>query len=79
MGRPLHVPQRDVVEGTSDALSGTEITLHNEDSTNPHTKSGAQKGQSGYGLLCSSACLRGVVSSRRGLAGHLPAAAIQIT
>ena len=50
-GRPLHVPARDVVEGTSDALSGTEITLHNEDSTNPHVKDGAQKGQSGYGLL----------------------------
>ena len=55
-GRPLHVPAHDVVEGTSEALSGTEITLHNEDSTNPHVKSGgqkagAQKGQSGYGLL----------------------------
>jgi ribulose-5-phosphate 4-epimerase/fuculose-1-phosphate aldolase len=50
-GRPLHVPAHDVVEGTSDALSGTEITLDNEDKTNPHVKSGAQKGQSGYGLL----------------------------
>jgi hypothetical protein len=50
-GRALHVPACDVVEGTSAALSGTEITLHNEDCTNPHVKSGAQKGQSGYGLL----------------------------
>jgi len=49
--RPLQVPARGVVESTSDALSGTEITLHNEDSTNPHVKDGAQKGQSGYGLL----------------------------
>src|SRR5436190_22913567 len=46
--RPLHVPARDVVESTSQALSGTEITLHNEDSTNPHVKDGAQTGQSGY-------------------------------
>jgi hypothetical protein len=37
--------------GTADALSGTEITLGNEASTNPHVKSGAQKGQTGYGLL----------------------------
>ena len=50
-GRPLHLPAHDVVEGTSDALSGTEITLDNEDDTNPHVKAGAQKGQSGYGLL----------------------------
>jgi ribulose-5-phosphate 4-epimerase/fuculose-1-phosphate aldolase len=49
--RPLHLPARDVVESTSDALSGTEITLQNEDATNPHVKAGAQKGQSGYGLL----------------------------
>ena len=29
-----------------------EITLHNEDSTNPHVKTGAQKrARSGYGLL----------------------------
>jgi ribulose-5-phosphate 4-epimerase/fuculose-1-phosphate aldolase len=50
-GRPLHLPAHDVVEGTSDALSGTEITLDNEDDTNPHVKAGAQKCQSGYGLL----------------------------
>ena len=49
--RPLHVPSKDVVEGTSGALSGMEITLDNEGSTNPHVKSGAQKGQTGYGLL----------------------------
>jgi ribulose-5-phosphate 4-epimerase/fuculose-1-phosphate aldolase len=49
--RPLHVPAAEVVEGTSHALSGTEITLHNEDSTNPHVKDDAQRGQSGYGLL----------------------------
>lgn len=50
-GRPLHVPTRDVVSGTAEALSGSEITLGNEDSTNPHLKVGAQKGQTGYGLL----------------------------
>jgi ribulose-5-phosphate 4-epimerase/fuculose-1-phosphate aldolase len=50
-GRPLHVPAHDVVETTSDALSGTEITLGNEEATNPHVKAGAQKGQTGYGLL----------------------------
>jgi ribulose-5-phosphate 4-epimerase/fuculose-1-phosphate aldolase len=50
-GRPLHVPAHDVVEGTSDALSGPEITLHNEESTNPHVKTAAQRAQSGYGLL----------------------------
>ncbi|HWB46172.1 MAG TPA: class II aldolase/adducin family protein [Hyphomicrobiaceae bacterium] len=50
-GRPLHVPAQDVVEGTAEALSGTEITLDNEDATNPHVTAGAQKGQTGYGLL----------------------------
>jgi ribulose-5-phosphate 4-epimerase/fuculose-1-phosphate aldolase len=50
-GRPLLMPAPDVVESTSDALSGTEITLDNEDKTNPHMKAGAQKGQTGYGLL----------------------------
>jgi len=50
-GRPLHVPAHDVVEGTSDALSGPEITLHNEESTNPHVKTATQRAQSGYGLL----------------------------
>jgi len=49
--RPLHVPSKDVVEGTSDALSGMEITLDNEGSTNPHVQSGARTGQTGYGLL----------------------------
>ena len=29
-GRALHVPAHDVVTGTADALSGTEITLNNE-------------------------------------------------
>jgi ribulose-5-phosphate 4-epimerase/fuculose-1-phosphate aldolase len=50
-GRTLHMPSHDAVEIASDALSGTEITLGNEDNTNPHVKTGAQKGQSGYGLL----------------------------
>lgn len=49
--RPLHLPAQDVVESTSDALSGTEITLQNEDATNPRVMAGAQRGQSGYGLL----------------------------
>jgi ribulose-5-phosphate 4-epimerase/fuculose-1-phosphate aldolase len=49
--RPLHVPSQGVVDSTADALSGTEITLENEDATNPHVKGDAQKGRSGYGLL----------------------------
>ena len=50
-GSPADEGVTDVVEGASDALSGMEITLDNEASTNPHVKSGAQKGQTGYGLL----------------------------
>ena len=50
-GRPLNVPTSAVVEATSAALSGAEITLNNESDTNPHLKAGAQKAQSGYGLL----------------------------
>jgi ribulose-5-phosphate 4-epimerase/fuculose-1-phosphate aldolase len=50
-GRALSVPARDVVTGTAEALSGTEITLGNEESTNPHVTGGAQRPQSGYGLL----------------------------
>jgi ribulose-5-phosphate 4-epimerase/fuculose-1-phosphate aldolase len=50
-GRALHVPAHDVVASTAEALAGTEITLNNEASTNPHVKAGAQKGQTGYGLL----------------------------
>ena len=50
-GRALHTPAHDVVEGTADALSGAEITLDNEASTNPHVKADAAKGQTGYGLL----------------------------
>jgi ribulose-5-phosphate 4-epimerase/fuculose-1-phosphate aldolase len=50
-GRALKVPARDVVTGTAEALSGTEITLGNEESTNPHVTGGAQRPQSGYGLL----------------------------
>src|SRR5262245_56550486 len=50
-GRPLKVPTSDVVTDTAAALAGTEITLDNEESTNPHVKVGAQRGQSGYGLL----------------------------
>jgi ribulose-5-phosphate 4-epimerase/fuculose-1-phosphate aldolase len=56
--RPLHVPSKDVVEGTSGALSGMEITLDNEGATNPHVKSGAQTGQTGYGMLEWPALLR---------------------
>src|SRR5215813_6628475 len=50
-GRPLNMPPADVVTDTAEALAGTEITLDNEESTNPHVKVGAQRGQSGYGLL----------------------------
>jgi len=50
-GRPLRMPSRDVVESTAQALAGTEITLDNEGSTNPHVRAGAQENQSGYGLL----------------------------
>ena len=50
-GRPLNAPAHDVVTGTADALSGSEITLDNEASTNPHMKVGTQQAQSGYGLL----------------------------
>ena len=56
--RPLRVPAADVVAGTSDALSGMEITLDNEASTNPHVKSDAQKSQTGYGMLEWPALLR---------------------
>ena len=49
--RPLQIPAVDVVEGTSGALSGAEITLDNEASTNPHLKAGEQKGATGYGML----------------------------
>jgi ribulose-5-phosphate 4-epimerase/fuculose-1-phosphate aldolase len=57
-GRPLHVPASEVVESTSHALSGPEITLDNEDTTNPHVQCGAPKRQSGYGLLEWPALLR---------------------
>src|SRR5215475_12178266 len=50
-GRALNMPPADVVTDTAAALAGTEITLDNEESTNPHVKVGAQRGQSGYGLL----------------------------
>jgi ribulose-5-phosphate 4-epimerase/fuculose-1-phosphate aldolase len=50
-GRSLHMPSRDVVESTAQALAGTEITLDNEGSTNPHVTAGAQENRSGYGLL----------------------------
>jgi len=49
--RPLHQAKPEVVELTAEALSGTEITLDNEASTNPNIKEGAQKAKSGYGLL----------------------------
>jgi ribulose-5-phosphate 4-epimerase/fuculose-1-phosphate aldolase len=50
-GRPLNVPTTGVVDSTSDALSGAEITLDNESDTKPHVKAGARKRGSGYGLL----------------------------
>lgn len=57
-GRPLHRAKNKVVELTRDVLSGTEITLDNEASTNPHLKEGAQKSGTGYGLLEWPALLR---------------------
>jgi ribulose-5-phosphate 4-epimerase/fuculose-1-phosphate aldolase len=56
--RPLRVPPTTVVEGTADALSGTEITLENERDTNPHLKRDAQQAGTGYGLLEWPALLR---------------------
>jgi len=56
--RPLHVPSTAVVDSTSEALSGAEITLDNEERTNPHLEAGAQRGQTGYGLLEWPALLR---------------------
>jgi len=56
--RKLHPAGDEVVERTAEALSGTEITLDNEASTNPALKDGAQKAGSGYGLLEWPALLR---------------------
>jgi ribulose-5-phosphate 4-epimerase/fuculose-1-phosphate aldolase len=56
--RPLHSAGSEVVQRTAEALSGTEITLDNEASTNPALKDGAQKAGSGYGLLEWPALLR---------------------
>lgn len=56
--RPLYTPPADVVQGTADALSGAEITLGNEQATNPHVTAGVQKGKTGYGLLEWPALLR---------------------
>jgi ribulose-5-phosphate 4-epimerase/fuculose-1-phosphate aldolase len=56
--RPLHKAARKVVALTAEALSGMEITLDNEASTNPNLKRGAQKAGSGYGLLEWPALLR---------------------
>ena len=56
--RPLHQAKPEVVEVTAEALSGTEITLDNEASTNPNIKEGAQKTGRGYGLLEWPALLR---------------------
>jgi len=56
--RPLHKAARKVVALTAEALSGMEITLDNEASTNPNLKRGAQKTGSGYGLLEWPALLR---------------------
>src|SRR5262249_7623740 len=50
-GRALNVPAPDVVTSTAEDLWVTEITLDKEKSTNPNVKGGAQRGQSGYGLL----------------------------
>jgi len=56
--RPLHKAAKKVVALTAEALSGMEITLDNEASTNPNLKRGAQKAGSGYGLLEWPALLR---------------------
>ena len=56
--RPLHKAAKKVVALTAEALSGTEITLDNEASTNPNLKRGAQKAGSGYGMLEWPALLR---------------------
>ena len=56
--RPLHRAPLEVVGVTADALSGTEITLENERSTNPNLKRDAQRAGSGYGLLEWPALLR---------------------
>jgi len=56
--RPLHKAAKKVVALTADALSGMEITLDNEASTNPNVKPGAQKAGSGYGMLEWPALLR---------------------
>jgi hypothetical protein len=56
--RPLHKAKAKVVALTAEALSGMEITLDNEASTNPNLKQDAQKSGSGYGLLEWPALLR---------------------
>ena len=56
--RPLHKAAKKVVALTAEALSGMEITLDNEASTNPNLKRGAQKAGSGYGMLEWPALLR---------------------
>jgi ribulose-5-phosphate 4-epimerase/fuculose-1-phosphate aldolase len=56
--RPLHHAGDDVVARTAEALSGMEITLDNESTTNPNVKADAQKAGSGYGLLEWPALLR---------------------
>jgi ribulose-5-phosphate 4-epimerase/fuculose-1-phosphate aldolase len=56
--RPLHHAGDDVVARTAEALSGMEITLENESTTNPTVKPDAQKAGSGYGLLEWPALLR---------------------
>jgi ribulose-5-phosphate 4-epimerase/fuculose-1-phosphate aldolase len=48
----------EVVALTSEALSGTEITLDNEAATNPNLTADAQKAGSGYGMLEWPALLR---------------------
>jgi ribulose-5-phosphate 4-epimerase/fuculose-1-phosphate aldolase len=56
--RPLHHAGEEVVVRTADALSGMEITLENEATTNPNVKADAQKAGTGYGLLEWPALLR---------------------
>ena len=56
--RPLHRAKQEVVALTAEALSGMEITLDNETSTNPSLKADAQKAGSGYGMLEWPALLR---------------------
>ena len=51
-GRALHL----VMAPTADALSGTEITLDNKGTTNPHLQVDARKSQTGYACWNGQPC-----------------------